>query len=66
MASETFKKRQKEMARVEKQLEKAAKRQQRKLAGPAEDDPDEDQLLDGPPSIDDDEDAVPPLSPPAL
>jgi hypothetical protein len=42
----SFQKRQKELARVEKQRDKAAKRQQRKLEGPKPDEP-EDMLLDG-------------------
>jgi hypothetical protein len=42
----SFQKRQKELARVEKQRDKAAKRQQRKLEGPKHEEP-EDMLLDG-------------------
>jgi hypothetical protein len=42
----SFQKRQKELARVEKQRDKAAKRQQRKLEGPKPEEP-EDMLLNG-------------------
>jgi hypothetical protein len=42
----SFQKRQKELARVEKQRDKAAKRLQRKLEGPKPEEP-EDMLLDG-------------------
>jgi protocatechuate 3,4-dioxygenase beta subunit len=42
----SFQKRQKELARVEKQRDKAAKRLQRKLEGPKPEEP-EDVLLDG-------------------
>jgi hypothetical protein len=42
----SFQKRQKELARVEKQRDKAAKRAQRKLEGPKPEEP-EDMLLDG-------------------
>jgi hypothetical protein len=41
----SFQKRQKELARVEKQRDKAAKRLQRKLEGPKPEEP-EDMLLD--------------------
>ena len=42
----SFQKRQKELARVEKQRDKAAKRLQRKLEGPKPEEP-EDLLMDG-------------------
>jgi hypothetical protein len=42
----SFQKRQKELARVEKQRDKAAKRLQRKLEGPKPEEPD-DMLMDG-------------------
>ena len=42
----SFQKRQKELARVEKQRDKAAKRLQRKMEGPKAEEP-EDMLLDG-------------------
>jgi hypothetical protein len=42
----SFQKRQKELARVEKQRDKAAKRLQRKLEGPKPDEPD-DLLMEG-------------------
>jgi hypothetical protein len=42
----SFQKRQKELARVEKQRDKAAKRLQRKLEGPKPEEPD-DVLMDG-------------------
>jgi len=48
----SFQKRQKELARVEKQRDKAAKRMQRKLEGPKPEEPD-DMLMDGSVAIDD-------------
>jgi len=48
----SFQKRQKELARVEKQRDKAAKRAQRKLEGPKPEEPD-DMLMDGSVAVDD-------------
>ena len=48
----SFQKRQKELARVEKQRDKAAKRLQRKLEGPKPEEPD-DMLMDGSVAVDD-------------
>jgi hypothetical protein len=47
----SFQKRQKELARVEKQRDKAAKRLQRKLEGPKPEEPD-DMLMDGGVAVD--------------
>lgn len=52
----SFQKRQKELARVEKQRDKAAKRMQRKLEGPKPEEPD-DMLMDGAIAVDDAESA---------
>jgi hypothetical protein len=49
----SFQKRQKELARVEKQRDKAAKRLQRKLEGPKPEEP-EDVLMDGGVAVDGD------------
>jgi len=49
----SFQKRQKELARVEKQRDKAAKRLQRKLEGPKPEEP-EDLLMDGGVALDGD------------
>ena len=49
----SFQKRQKELARVEKQRDKAAKRLQRKLEGPKPEEP-EDLLMEGGVAIDGD------------
>jgi len=51
----SFQKRQKELARVEKQRDKAAKRAQRKLEGPKPEEPD-DILMDGGVAMDDESD----------
>jgi hypothetical protein len=48
----SFQKRQKELARVEKQRDKAAKRMQRKLEGPKPEEPD-DLLMDGSVAVED-------------
>jgi hypothetical protein len=48
----SFQKRQKELARVEKQRDKAAKRMQRKLEGPKPEEPD-DMLMDGSVAVED-------------
>jgi hypothetical protein len=48
----SFQKRQKELARVEKQRDKAAKRAQRKLEGPKPEEPD-DMLMDGSVAVED-------------
>jgi hypothetical protein len=49
----SFQKRQKELARVEKQRDKAAKRLQRKLEGPKPEEPD-DLLMEGGVAVDSD------------
>ena len=54
---ETFKKRQKELARLEKQRDKVARRLQRKNAPPESDNPDDLMVLDGPVGLDDLDDA---------
>ena len=43
----SFQKRQKELARVEKQRDKAAKRLQRKLEGPKPEEPDDLMMMEG-------------------
>lgn len=58
----SFQKRQKELARVEKQRDKAAKRMQRKLEGPKPEEPD-DMLMDGSVAVDDADGDGPPGGP---
>jgi len=48
----SFQKRQKELARVEKQRDKAAKRLQRKLEGPKPEEPDDLLLMEGGVAVD--------------
>jgi hypothetical protein len=50
----SFQKRQKELARVEKQRDKAAKRLQRKLEGPKPEEPDDLLLMEGGVALDSD------------
>ena len=50
----SFQKRQKELARVEKQRDKAAKRLQRKLEGPKPEEPDDLMMMEGGVAVDGD------------
>ena len=50
----SFQKRQKELARVEKQRDKAAKRLQRKLEGPKPEEPDDMLMMEGGVALDSD------------